>query len=76
MAIALLKRMEDQRMWLTVYTYTILIDGLYKGGRLDNAQEVFQDLLTKGCHLNVHVLTAMINGLCKQTLLDDALALK
>ncbi|KEH17453.1 pentatricopeptide (PPR) repeat protein [Medicago truncatula] len=37
----------DQGIQPDMYTYNILIDGLCKGGRLKNAQDIFQDLLIK-----------------------------
>ncbi|XP_016200095.1 pentatricopeptide repeat-containing protein At3g60050-like [Arachis ipaensis] len=59
-----------------IVTYTILIDGLCKSGRLENAKEIFQDLSIKGYHLNTRIYNVMINGLCKEGLLHEALALK
>jgi pentatricopeptide repeat protein len=55
-------------------TYTILIDGLCKSGRLKDGQKVFEDLLVKGYNLNVYTYTAMIHGFCNNGLLDEALA--
>jgi pentatricopeptide repeat domain-containing protein 1 len=52
-AIALVKKIKDQGIQPDMYTYNILIDGLCKGGRLKNAQDVFQDLLIKGYSLNI-----------------------
>lgn len=46
-----------------------------KEKRLKNAQEVFQYLLIKGYHLHVWTYIVMINGLCKEGLFDEALAL-
>ena len=56
-------------------TYTILIDGLCKGGRLNDAWEIFQYLLSNGYQLNGHTYTAMIHGFCKEGLLDEAISL-
>jgi pentatricopeptide repeat protein len=48
---------------------------LCKGGRLKNAQVIFQELLTKGYNLTVWTYNVMINGLCKEGLFDQAIAL-
>ncbi|CAJ2666605.1 unnamed protein product [Trifolium pratense] len=51
---------------------TVVIDGLYKGGRLKNALKVFKILLINGYHLDVFLTyNAMINGLCKEGLFDE-----
>ncbi|KAL5142859.1 Nucleolar protein 56 [Glycine soja] len=68
-------RDRDQEIRPNIFTFTILLDGLCKGGRLKDAQEVFQDLLTKGYHLNVYTYNVMINGHCKQGLLEEALTM-
>ncbi|XP_027332677.1 pentatricopeptide repeat-containing protein At5g46100-like [Abrus precatorius] len=57
----------------SVYTYATLVDGLCR--RLKKAQEIFKDLLIKGCSLDVTVYNAMINGLGKQGMIDEALSL-
>lgn len=41
---------------------------------LNNAQEVFQDLLIKGYQLDVPLYTVMIDRLCREGLFDEALA--
>lgn len=59
-----------------MYTYNILIDGLCKGGRLKNAQQIFQDLLVKGYNLDVRTYMVMIDGLCKDELFEEAFTLR
>ncbi|XP_019158028.1 PREDICTED: pentatricopeptide repeat-containing protein At5g16640, mitochondrial-like [Ipomoea nil] len=54
---------------------TIIIDRVCKIGRLNIARDVFNDLISKGRHLDVNTYTAMINGLCREGFLDEALEL-
>ncbi|PNX80474.1 pentatricopeptide (PPR) repeat protein [Trifolium pratense] len=56
-------------------TYNILIDGLCKEGRLQDAQGIFQDLLTKGYNVTICTYNTMINGLCLEGLSDEAMTL-
>ncbi|XP_039682694.1 pentatricopeptide repeat-containing protein At3g60050 [Medicago truncatula] len=58
-----------------INTYNILIDGLCKEGRLENAQVIFQDLLIKGYKVKVWTYNTMINGLCLEGLFDEAMTL-
>ncbi|KAF7834555.1 putative pentatricopeptide repeat-containing protein [Senna tora] len=44
-------------------------------GRLQTVEEIFRNLLVKGCHPNVKTYTIMIGGLCRDGLLDEAVAL-
>lgn len=55
--------------------YKILIDGLYRGGRLDFAQDIFEFFLTKGDHLNVYTYSIMMSGLWKEGLFEESLTL-
>nr|KYP39089.1 Pentatricopeptide repeat-containing protein At1g09900 family [Cajanus cajan] len=73
-AIALLKKIKEQRSQLDVYSYTLIIDSLCKDGRLANAREVFQYLLIKGYHLDVSTYIVMINGFCRKGFFGEALA--
>ena len=56
-------------------TYTVLIDGLCKGGRLNDAWEIFQYLLAKGFQVDAQTYTVMVHGFCTEGLLDEAIAL-
>ncbi|XP_039683039.1 pentatricopeptide repeat-containing protein At1g63080, mitochondrial [Medicago truncatula] len=74
-AIALLTKFKDQGIQPSVYTYTILVKGLCRSGKLEDAQKVFEDLLVKGYNLDVYAYTVMIQGFCDKDLFDEALAL-
>jgi len=73
-AIALLTKIKDQGIEPDMFTCTILVDGLCKNGRLQDAQQVYQDLLINGYHLDARMYTVMLNGLCKEGLFDEAIA--
>ncbi|KAI9113682.1 hypothetical protein K1719_014933 [Acacia pycnantha] len=45
------------------------------GGILKTVEEIFQNLLIKGCCPNVKTYTIMISGLCRDGLLDEAVSL-
>lgn len=58
------------------FTYSTLIDGLCKHGRLDEAKELFKDMEIKGgCPPDVVSYTTIIHGLCMAGQLDDAMNL-
>jgi len=42
----------------------MLIDGLSKGRRLKDAQQIFKDLLIRGYNVDVVTFKNMISGLC------------
>ncbi|KAL4298503.1 hypothetical protein AHAS_Ahas17G0007400 [Arachis hypogaea] len=66
--------MKESGIDPNIHTYSIIIDGLCKSGRLKNAKEIFEDLSIKGYRPDVKTYTIMINGLCKEGLLHEALA--
>uniref|UniRef100_K7LEK5 Pentacotripeptide-repeat region of PRORP domain-containing protein n=1 Tax=Glycine max TaxID=3847 RepID=K7LEK5_SOYBN len=66
----LIDEMHDRGQLANVITYISLEK------RLKNAQEVFQNLLVHGYHLNVYTYNIMINGHCKQGLLEEALTMR
>nr|GLL49850.1 pentatricopeptide repeat-containing protein At1g62914, mitochondrial-like [Ipomoea trifida] len=53
----------------------IVIDRVCKIGRLNIARHVFNGLISKGRRLAVSTYNAMINGLCREGFLDEALEL-
>ncbi|KAI9121884.1 hypothetical protein K1719_007274 [Acacia pycnantha] len=67
--------MVAQGVQPNLYTHNILIDGLCKGDRLNDAWEIFKYLLIKGYRLDVYTYNIMINGLCRQGMLDEAMTL-
>jgi pentatricopeptide repeat protein len=55
-----------------VYTYSSLIDRLFKDKRLDLALKVLSKMLENSCAPNVVIYTEMIDGLCKVGKTDEA----
>ncbi|KAF7151914.1 hypothetical protein RHSIM_Rhsim02G0073500 [Rhododendron simsii] len=55
-----------------VYTYSSLIDRLFKDKRLDLALKVLSKMLENSCSPNVIIYTVMIDGLCKAGKTDEA----
>ncbi|XP_024642343.1 putative pentatricopeptide repeat-containing protein At1g12700, mitochondrial [Medicago truncatula] len=74
-AITLLTKIKDQGIQPNLYTYTLLVDGICKNGKLKDAKAVYQDLLIKGYHLDVIMYNVMVNWLCKEGLFDEALSI-
>ncbi|RHN52629.1 putative pentatricopeptide [Medicago truncatula] len=71
-AIALLTKLKDQGIRPNMNTYTILVKGLCRSGKLEDARKVFEDL---GYNLDVYAYTVMIQGFCDKGLFDEVLAL-
>ncbi|CAN8233648.1 unnamed protein product [Cochlearia groenlandica] len=57
------------------YTFGILMDGLYKKGRISDAQKMFDDMTGRGISPNKVTYTILISGLCQRRSADDALKL-
>ncbi|KAL9248193.1 hypothetical protein vseg_021545 [Gypsophila vaccaria] len=55
-----------------IFTYGIIINGLYEAGRQGEAVEVFSYHVAKGLQTNVTTYSIMIKVRCKQGLLCDA----
>ncbi|PQP97221.1 pentatricopeptide repeat-containing protein [Prunus yedoensis var. nudiflora] len=55
-----------------VYTYSSLIDRLFKDKRLDLALKVLSKMVENSCAPNVVIYTEMIDGLCKVGKTDEA----
>lgn len=54
------------------YTFAILMDGLYKKGRMGDAQKMFDDMTGRGISPNRVTYTILISGLCKRGNVEDA----
>ncbi|KAL1218868.1 Pentatricopeptide repeat-containing protein [Cardamine amara subsp. amara] len=54
------------------YTFGILMDGLYKKGRMSDAQKMFDDMTGRGILPNRVTYTILISGLCQRGSVDDA----
>ncbi|KAL5974440.1 hypothetical protein ACLOJK_031105 [Asimina triloba] len=55
-----------------VFTYTIIICGLCKAGRMGPALELLNEMLTKGCSPDIITYTLLIDGFCKKGQLKEA----
>ncbi|KAL2485404.1 Tetratricopeptide repeat (TPR)-like superfamily protein [Abeliophyllum distichum] len=58
-------KMSERGYSPNVYTYSSLIDRLFKDKRLDLALKVLSKMLESSCAPNVIIYTEMIDGLCK-----------
>ncbi|CAA7062110.1 unnamed protein product [Microthlaspi erraticum] len=57
------------------YTFCTLMDGLYKKGRMGDAQKMFDDMTSRGISPNSVTYTILISGLCQRGNAEDALKL-
>jgi len=62
---------EKMNLDLNIVIYNIILDGLCSLGKLNEAQEIFSCLPSKGVKIKVVTYTIMIKGLCKEGILDD-----
>lgn len=53
-------------------SYQALLDGLCKEGRLTFAEQVYFDMMSKGCEPTVGVLGALLDGFCRAGSFDEA----
>ncbi|KAB2623049.1 pentatricopeptide repeat-containing protein [Pyrus ussuriensis x Pyrus communis] len=65
-------KMSEQGYSPNVYTYSSLIDRLFKDKRLDLASKVLSKMLEHSCAPNVVIYTEMIDALCKVGKTDEA----
>ncbi|XP_057951170.1 small ribosomal subunit protein mL103 (rPPR7)-like [Malania oleifera] len=52
-AIATLEEMEEKGIEVTAITFTTVLDGLYKKGESETAEKLWNDMVAKGCSLDV-----------------------
>ncbi|XLT47403.1 hypothetical protein HN873_040007 [Arachis hypogaea] len=74
-AITLFWKIIDKGFRPNAYMCSILLNGLFKCGRVRTAREFFEHLLINNCCLNVLTYNIMISGLCKEGLMDEAMTL-
>ena len=55
-----------------IHIYNILIHGFFKDGKVDEARNLFQNILLKGLRPCVVTYTSMIQGFCQEGLLEEA----
>ncbi|CAA7039195.1 unnamed protein product [Microthlaspi erraticum] len=71
MALDLLRKMEERKIKLDAAKYNIIIDGLCKDGKLDDAINLFNEMEMKGIKANVITYNTLIGGLCKDGRWND-----
>ncbi|KAJ0231093.1 Pentatricopeptide repeat-containing protein [Hirschfeldia incana] len=54
------------------YTFGVLMDGLYKKGRMNDAQKMFDDMTGRGILPDRVTYTILISGLCQRGSVEDA----
>ena len=54
------------------YTFGVLMDGLYKKGRMNDAQKMFDDMTARGILPDRVTYTILISGLCQRGSVEDA----
>lgn len=67
--------MEEKGCKPNVVTYTAMIDGFGKAGKVDKCLELFREMGSKGCAPNFVTYTVLINHCCASGCLDEAYAL-
>jgi len=68
----LFRALEESDLDLDIVIYNVMIDGLCKDGKLNDARKVLARLLVKGLRFDSYTFNIMIGGLCRKGLLDDA----
>ncbi|KAK1422412.1 hypothetical protein QVD17_25511 [Tagetes erecta] len=58
------------------FTYTNVIGGYVRAGKLDEAKKLFYEMRKKGYNPNLVTYNVLISGLCKMGLIDEAFELK
>ena len=66
LAFKLLEKMMEKHCQPTVDTYSALIAGLCKSGRLLEVDQLIKNMLERGLYPNEAIYTSLINGHCKQ----------
>ncbi|CAN4122794.1 unnamed protein product [Withania somnifera] len=65
----------DKLSLLDVFDYSIVIDGLCKGGHIDRALDICNFAKNKGISFNTITYNSVINGLCRQGCMVEAFRL-
>lgn len=71
-ALEVFGKMADRGCPPDAYTYSTLISGLSKLGRMEEAMKLFKEMDEKGCPPTVVTYSALIHGLCRCGRLDEA----
>lgn len=60
-ALETLREMEDKGVEVTAVTFTTILDTLYKKGKSDEAEEIWSEMVKKGCALDVAAYNVRIS---------------
>ena len=60
-ALGILKEMEGKGVEVTAVTFTTIVDALYKKGKGDEAERVWNEMVKKGCALDVAAYNVRIS---------------
>ncbi|XP_058222903.1 pentatricopeptide repeat-containing protein At5g16640, mitochondrial-like [Rhododendron vialii] len=71
-AVEVLRLMQDQGMVPGVDAYGIVLNGMCKAGKIEDARKLFETASAGGLRPNVEMYTYMVRELCKADLLDEA----
>lgn len=52
-AIQIVKKMEENRVEVTAVTFTTIIDALYRKGESEEAEKIWNKMISKGCEVDV-----------------------
>ncbi|KAK4773707.1 hypothetical protein SAY87_028726 [Trapa incisa] len=58
--LALLREMEQKGLEVTAITFTTILDALYKLGKIDEAEKLWAEMVSKGCELDSAVYNIKI----------------
>ena len=69
------KEISSKGLTPDVVTYTTLIGGLCKVGRIQDAQELILEMQIRGQVLNCRTYATLLHGLCENGQLEEAMKL-
>ncbi|KAK2656650.1 hypothetical protein Ddye_009702 [Dipteronia dyeriana] len=76
MSFSFFRRMVGASVEITVFSVTIVIDGLCKRGEVEKAKDLMEEMVTRGIKPNVVTYSTLINGYCINGMVDEALKVK
>ncbi|KAL5227993.1 hypothetical protein ABZP36_016258 [Zizania latifolia] len=74
-ACKFLKEAEQSGFSVDLAMYSIVVDGLCKGGYLEKALDLCESMKREGIHPNIIIHNSVLNGLCQQGCLTEAFRL-
>uniref|UniRef100_A0A0E0JGQ4 Pentacotripeptide-repeat region of PRORP domain-containing protein n=1 Tax=Oryza punctata TaxID=4537 RepID=A0A0E0JGQ4_ORYPU len=74
-ACKILKEAEQNGYSVDLAMYSIVVEGLCKGGYLEKALDLCESMKEEGIHPNIVIHNSVLNGLCQQGCLTEAFRL-